>query len=304
MDFKCDLDQCDVKDKEGLKEYRKCLSRWNKWLFEPNVGIWDQVHNMMIHDSFFRIINELRGKQNEQIGFNWMFLHVFDYCFISSQLSTIRRLACDGSTDSISIRRLMCDMDQNICYFTRENFVSYDGLPFDDPYHDVASRRHEQFDKLIGSQKDKRKRDDCLPEGFFSKTIRNIGVKFSIQLGKMTNKHIAHTADITQHKETRSANHILVSLEELSNCHKEICQITNFITYTLLNMEVDLIPSSVRSPFENFEKPWASPHDLPELNKLWKDREEEIHEWGSDTSKAHSKLESDQQDPSSALCRA
>jgi len=48
---------------------------------------------------------------------------------VANQVLAIRRLADDGSI--ISLRKLFKDIKRNFELFTRENYVCFDGLPYD-----------------------------------------------------------------------------------------------------------------------------------------------------------------------------
>ncbi len=50
---------------------------------------------------------------------------------VATQVLAIRRLVDDRHGDIISLRRLVKDLRRNFALFTRENYVCFDGLPYD-----------------------------------------------------------------------------------------------------------------------------------------------------------------------------
>ena len=109
---------------------------------------------------------------------------------IATQVLAIRRLMDKSNDDRISLRRLVKKVKSNFTLFTRENYVCFDGLPYDyeavstvwimeqarrsnktgiwrpasGPEADGTSQlAHEQFDKLADIDPAKRKRADRLP---------------------------------------------------------------------------------------------------------------------------------------------
>ena len=50
---------------------------------------------------------------------------------MATQVLAIRRLMDDGNSDVISLRRPVKDIRRDFALFTRENYVCFDGLPYD-----------------------------------------------------------------------------------------------------------------------------------------------------------------------------
>jgi hypothetical protein len=64
---------------------------------------------------------------------------------VATQVLAIRRLFDDGNNDIISLRRLVKDLKRNFNLFTRENYVCFDGLPYD--YEAV---QHKEMMERVG----------------------------------------------------------------------------------------------------------------------------------------------------------
>ena len=106
---------------------------------------------------------------------------------VATQVLAIRRLMDDGNSGIISLRRLVKDMRRNFRLFTRENYVCFDGLPYDyeavlrkemlehagkgmfwgqtsgPAAHGTSRMAHEQFDRLACIDPARRNREDRLP---------------------------------------------------------------------------------------------------------------------------------------------
>jgi hypothetical protein len=61
-DYKYDIAECDVHDKESLVAFRKKRTEWLYWLDGgPDHGVWRQINSLLWRDAVFRLINESRG---------------------------------------------------------------------------------------------------------------------------------------------------------------------------------------------------------------------------------------------------
>ena len=131
---------------------------------------------------------------------------------ISHSILAIRRLI-DPKKGVISLCRLVGDIKTNINLFTRENYVCFDGLPFDyaavqhkemlarageafwwgDTWgpnaHGTSQMAHEQFDKLMGvSVGSRARREDRIPTSILTNTSG------ADELAKWSHSYLAHAA--------------------------------------------------------------------------------------------------------------
>ena len=138
---------------------------------------------MLQYDVTYRMINLARefsvNTPNKNVGFNWLFLQSYDYGYASSQLSMIRKLACDSREDVISLKRIIKDMKVNHKLFTRENYVCYNSYPFDNRNGENSFHtrlRHESFDKLChGTNTKVSNRKQIVPIALFDKVTSKLG---------------------------------------------------------------------------------------------------------------------------------
>jgi hypothetical protein len=162
---------------------------WLTWLeTDKHHAIWQVLSSMLWHDVTFRSLAELANGNHNSAIHNPLLTEALVNGYFATQVLSIHRLM-DTRTDVISLPRLLTDLRQHFRLFTRENVVSFDGLPYD---HEAAQHRvmlcqlaqgggpfwgaqsgadaalpsslaHEQFDRLSGVRREKRRRDDRLP---------------------------------------------------------------------------------------------------------------------------------------------
>lgn len=65
--------------------------------------------------------------------------------YVATQVLAIRLLVDNRGEDVISLRKLLKDVRSNYVLFTRENYVCFDGLPYD---YEAVQRR--DMEKRIG----------------------------------------------------------------------------------------------------------------------------------------------------------
>ena len=89
--------------------------------------------------ALFITVNELRDiavkEPENDVGFNGPVIHLFDAGFATTQAIAIRRLIEKPKNNPkwaiISVRQLLNEVEKNLDLMTRENYVCYNGLPYD-----------------------------------------------------------------------------------------------------------------------------------------------------------------------------
>ena len=146
FDYKYPLDQCDVSDKDSCQKFRDKRQEWMECLIgdDPH-AISKQLSSVVWDYTLFCTVNELRraaeDENDDSAGFNGPVIRMWDAGFASLQATAIRRLIEKPKTNPnwavISIRSVLKDIEDNLGLITRENYVCYDGLPYDyDAVHD------------------------------------------------------------------------------------------------------------------------------------------------------------------------
>jgi hypothetical protein len=122
----------------------------------------------------------------------------------------------DGNSDIISLRRLVKDLRRNFALLTRENYVCFDGLPYDyegvqqkemmermgkglfwgetsgPGAHSISRMAHEQFDKLTGIEPSRRSRVDHLPLSLLATIEKWLDDSGADDLSKWSHAFLAH----------------------------------------------------------------------------------------------------------------
>jgi hypothetical protein len=242
-----DLCQCDVQDKETLAIFRNNLLRWQEILKgDDHHSIFYQLEDIIWNDSIYQSFNEARRISSEIKEFGNeipdSIIVLLDQSYSNSQIMAIRRItdAHEWKPERAvySIHSLMAEIKSRIDLFTRENYVCYDGLPFDGnglewPRDHDYHRRQAAFDKLAGTISQNRKREDRVS----AENIDNISkeIKQAELIREYSNKYIAHAAaknnrtgidarlkDLTFHYLNESIKTIITAgkrLQLIIDCH-------------------------------------------------------------------------------------
>ncbi|MCA3265382.1 MAG: hypothetical protein ING19_04865 [Azospirillum sp.] len=145
--YKFSVADCDVIDKANLELFRQERDTWLA-LFEddPAHNVRSQINELMWTDAVFRALNQMRGLGSESQptgSHNRAIGEFIDKGFLASQVLGISKLTDPPNNDKnknvVSLRRLLGDIKEKVHLVTRENFVCFDGLPFD---YEEAARRH------------------------------------------------------------------------------------------------------------------------------------------------------------------
>ncbi len=256
-DYEYQIEACDVLDKERVKQLREKRKEWISWLRgnDPH-SIWRQITSLLWDDVLFRTVNDLRRHAAEnpsaKVGFNGPVLRLFDVGFITTQVTTIRRLTDrqpkDPTKGVISLRRLVADIRVHRELLTREVYVAYDGLPYDPaPVQSAWIEKkakdgtleqvewlettgpnawatsdmiHKNFDKLVKAATPvSRSRTDLISLDWFDWLDERLDVCNDIR--KFTDKFVAHAAEPSSRSGLTAAQ-TGVTLDRLALCHKAI----------------------------------------------------------------------------------
>lgn len=310
------IDQCDILDKGKGEAFRKKRLQWMEWLHgEDPHSISRQISSMLWDHALFLTVNELRKiadiEPENGVGFNGPVIRLFDAGFATTQATTIRRLIEKPKRDPnwavISLRRVLKDIEQNLDLITRENYVCYDGLPYDyelvrqnwlsslpvnksgvhvgslptqgpDAWP-MAERVHKNFDVLAQVHPKKRSRKDCIRIEVLEHLEAEI--KKCENIKKYVDKFIAHAAA----PETRaglSNEEKGLTLDRLETCHKIIYQVASFISGQLLwESNLGGLPVPQYDHLKNLDKRWSTPEKLGQARKKWDEFEKKVSKWDS-----------------------
>lgn len=309
--YKAVLDQCDVIDRERLEQYRKKRYEWLSWYElrngEPNT-IQQQIFSMMFLDMAYRTLVSARQRTEANVSFSahsGLLAHFLDQGYVATQVLAIRKLL-DKSNDVFSLRRLLDDITDCRHVITRENYVCYDGLPFDPElwkaqpqgietkiWGDEApglerflgSRvRHEMFDRLSGVLPTARQRGDLIKEEVFEK-LKNLLVNSTAQkIVLLSNKFLAHAATEDSRGTLEFSG---IKLSDVDEVQRAFVRVERAITDLLLFIAIgrQVVPMRPLGMFKGLEHPYASIESLDNMDKIWDQLEDERNRWAEGVEK-------------------
>ena len=318
FDYNYLIDQCDILNKGKGEAFRKKRLQWMEWLSgEDPHSISRQIYSMLWDHALFLTVNEGRKiaatEPENEVGFNGPVIRLFDAGFATTQATSIRRLIEKPKSYPkwavISLRTVLRDIEQNLDLITRENYVCYDGLPYDyDSVHQkwlsslpvtksgvhvgslptqgpdawpMAERVHKNFDILAQVNPKKRSREDCIKIEVLEHLETEI--KKCENIKKYVDKFIAHAAA----PETRAGltdEEKGLTLDRLEICHKIICQVASYISGSLLwESSLGGLPVPQYDHLKHLDKSWVSPEHLEKARKKWDEFAKEVSKWDSIT---------------------
>ena len=294
-----DICSCDVKDKELLSCFREKLKHWKTCLSDNKDchSICSQLTRLFWDHAVYRTFNEARRlseKTNDpSTGLQGTIIDLLDRNFMNSQAIAIRRLT-DQHKDVVSLRSLIDEIEANISIYTRENYVCYDGISFDeapDDDHNVKySRhaRHTRYDYLSGKDKCSRSRDDKLSLAVLDEMEEEITKDFVIteEVRLYVNKWVAHAAT-----EDNRGQHIRIldniSLRKLDDCYQALIRIGKKVELLIDEFLLCSVPTPSFDQFRNWDKPVVTTKDLKALREYWFERDREIENWAKEATIIH-----------------
>lgn len=297
--------KCDVLNPMRLTEYRKARAKWLGWYEfrkdEPN-NIEGQIIRMVFLDMGYRVLTRPRSEtpQDSTIAArNGLLGASLDIGYAATQVLAIRRLL-DGRPDVVSLQRLLNDLKKNRNLITRENYVAWDGKPYDPNawqslppspevqiygaeapglYGFVISKiRHELFDKLSGISPTKRSRTDLIKIALFDKLkgwLRSVEAE---KLVLLSHKFYAHAADANSLGTLADAG---VLLSDIANAQKAIVRVERAITDDVLFIGVarDVVGMQPLGFLKGLDAPYVSTETIAKMDAHWDELEAERNTW-------------------------
>jgi hypothetical protein len=300
MDYKFPLEQCHVRNFRSLKRYREARIKWMRWLDgDEHHSVWKQIDAMVMNDAVYRLVNECRRfatKEAPTAASNPLIGRFVDLGYVATQVLAIWKLM-EQRDDVISLRRLFDSISNSFHLFTRENYVAYDGLPYD-PYaagnayygsmstDDVARLHgvptegpqafgqsevlHLAFDRLSGMMTERRKRTDTIDPRVF----RTIGDWFKDPvfetLAKLRHTFVAHAGD-EKSRAAAGLSDIGTTLGEIERAHYLIVRIAQTISAQILygGSHQQIIPILQYGQLADLDAQYVPKDAINELSRWW-----------------------------------
>jgi hypothetical protein len=278
-DYPCKLADCDVHDKRALQSYRAKRATWLSWInTDEHHAIWDVLSGMIWTDVSFRALTQFAIDDDNSALHNSLLTEALIGGHVATQVLSIRRLVDNRGDDVISLRKLVKDIRSNFALFTRENFVCFDGLPYDyeavqrkemeqragkglfwgstegPEAHGTSSRGHQQFDELAGIAPANRSRTDRLPISLLDTIEKWIDDSDAGDLAKWSHTYLAHAGGPTK----RDIKADFVTTDKIRETIKALARATEAISAWLLwsgGRSGSLMPVAQFNQFEKLDSP-------------------------------------------------
>jgi hypothetical protein len=299
------LAQCDVPIERHsvLQSYRDKRPLWLSWIStDEHHAIWTVLSSMVWTDVAFKTLTNFAvGDEGNALN-NPLMVEALLHGHVATQVLAIRRLVDDANSDIISLRRLVKDMRRKFDLFTRENYVCFDGLPYDyeavrhtrlmenagnwgqggiwvptsGPQGDCASESaHRQFDKLAGIDPAKRSREDRLPVSLLTAIEKWLDDGGADDLAKWSHAYLAHAGGPEARK--RIAD-LTVTANKITDAIKALARATEAISAWLLfagGRTNALMPVAQFNQFEKLDKPIMQVGAEAAADKIWQQLSDE-----------------------------
>lgn len=295
--YKYPIHECDVPSerRQALESYRAKRSRWISWLdHDEDHAIWTTLSGMVWTDVSFRTLAQFAIEDPTSALTNTLVAEQLINGHVATQVLAIRRLA-DNSNGAMSLRNLITDVRRNFPRFTRENYVCYDGLPYDyeavqqkdmaaklaaggGPFWlptsgpeawGVSSMAHEHFDTLAGISPNKRSREDRLPIALLDTIEGWLDGSGADELAKWSHAYLAHAGSVESRQRIAAA---LVTNNKITEAIRTLARITEALSAEVLwagGRMNTLMPTAQFDQFENLENRVAKDTAKGAARDLW-----------------------------------
>lgn len=299
-----DICSCDVKDKELLACFREKLKHWKTCLSDEKDyhSIYNQLTTLFWDHAVYRIFNEalrLSEETNDpSTGLQGTIIELLHKNFMDSQAIAIRRLT-DVSYNKpdrevYSLRRLVDEIKANINLYTRENYVCYDGISFDEEPDDddrvraFRNSRQTRYDYLSGKDMNHCSRDDKLSSTVLAALEEGIEEDFKItrEVRRYVNNWVAHAAD-PKNREKYAHVPDEVHLQKLDECYQALIRIGKKVELFIDEFLLCSVPTPIFDQLKNWDKPVVTTKDLKALREYWFERDREIENWAKEATIIH-----------------
>jgi hypothetical protein len=295
-DYAYPIAQCDVapEKRAALESYRSKRRLWQSWIdTDEHHAIWQVLSSMVWTDVSFKALTHFAVDDENNGLNNTLLAEALLDGHVATQVLAIRRLMDNGSSGIISLRRLVKDLKRHFRLFTRENYVCFDGLPYDyeaaqqkemmehvgkgsfwgetsgPRAHTTSRMAHEQFDRLADIDPAKRNREDRLPPSLLTMIERWLDDSGGDDLKEWSHVYLAHAGDPERRK--RIAD-LRVTADKITDAIKALARVTEAISSRLLcasGRTSSLMPVAQFNPFEKLDRPIMQAGGEADAYKVW-----------------------------------
>jgi hypothetical protein len=247
---------------------------------------------MVWTDVSFRCLPELTFSGNAGCLHNSLIAEKLINGHVATQILAIRRLV-DQTKGVISLRRIITELRSNFSLFTRENYICFDGLPYDYESVQLAEMRdragtgafwgatsgpgawsasqmaHEQFDRLSGIAATSRSRNDRLPARLLSEIVTWLDSSPADQLAGWSHAFLAHAGNPVRREQLVGFK---VTNDKITETIKVLSRVIEAISAFILNASGrlhGLMPTPQFDQLENLDQPAMLATDAAQILHKW-----------------------------------
>jgi hypothetical protein len=300
--YKYDVGQCDVpkERRPALSRFRQKRREWVSWLdTDEHHAIWRTLDTMVWTDVAFNALKTFAKDNDENALNNPLIVEALVRGHMATQSLAIRRLMeKTHDKERLSVPRLVNDLKRHRKLFTQENYVCYDGLPYDYQavrdavFSKIAARKentvfvgsgategpeaygaseamHQHFDKLSGVDAAARTREDRLPLCLLETIeawLKNSGADV---LEKWSGTYLAHAGGPT---ERARLDGMAVTFGKVTDTIKSLARVVQAISLFVYGggRAGAVMPVAQFDPFMRLDKPIMHPGDDDEGYARWR----------------------------------
>lgn len=275
----------------ALARLQPLLRHWKGILAgkDPN-SVENQMLTLAWDDAVYRCFNEalhLANKHAPPLPSPGTLAELVHSAFVARQALTIRRLldpkAKTPGWDVFSLPTVLDKVCQKWGDVTRQNYVCYDGTPYEPPQDSsrwrqaaASSLRHRVFDTLSGRRADQRTRHDTIDRTLLDAVGTHL--RSDRLLREYVNKYLAHGADPANRQRIDPELHrvTLLYIQRLYRLLIWACKLLGKIADQLVLTEVSAAPFD---QFENWDAPMVTKKGKSRLYRYWNQRVAFFAKW-------------------------
>jgi len=307
-DYTYTLEQCDVPEvrRPVLGEYRlfrrKCLTYLHG---DADTSVMNQVHGLAWHTAVYRTLNEARRLEPNRAvnGAQWELL---TDGYANLMTLGIRRLV-DKNPSTDSVWNVIVQIEKRPELLQRENFVCYDGLPYDSATAykryvktlDLSSGGHagwvtttgpdawgssdilhQSFDALAGYPAKRKRLDKVLPEIIVTLKA-HLADSAVVAVCTMADRQVAHAERLAENSNAVPP----VTHNTVHTALEKIVRVANFLSANFFNDTTygSIVPVPQFNVLEDLDQPWAMTANLPALHEHWHAISDAMGQWAYNT---------------------
>ena len=303
QEYEYSPEQCDVPEvrRNALIEYREFRSKCLEYLRgDADSSVMNQVHDLAWHTAVFRTLNEARRLEPAR-AVNGAMWDLITAGYANLMTLGIRRLV-DRDPRTDSVWNVIAYVEKHPGMLRRENFVCYDGLPYDYQAvheHHIRSGKlplnkptwlptkgpdawgtseilHKSFDALAGYPANRGRLDTVQPSvlaalkaGLEHETIKAVCT--------MANRTIAHAERID-----KDSNPVPpVTYNVIDQALQNIIRVASFLSARFFNDAAigSVVPVPQFDILKALDDPWVIADNLPALHQYWHDLSNTMDKW-------------------------